>query len=167
MKRTIFLMDPVFSDHRHITGQCVDMHDLALDPRMASGDIEFNMARGAAGIVVEAFACNGTAGGGPMKKLINDPRASRAGDAGGARGSVSRARASCSQDVIVAPTLAAPAARRVAVLSGGGSGHEPAHAGYVGAGDVERGDRRRCVHVAHVDAVVAAIRAAAGPAARC
>ena len=40
------------------------------------------------------------------------------------------------------------AAGHVALLSGGGAGHEPAHAGYVGAGMLTGGGRRRGVHVA-------------------
>ena len=38
--------------------------------------------------------------------------------------------------------------QQVAIISGGGSGHEPAHAGYVGAGMLERRRRRRSLHFA-------------------
>ncbi|OJA22897.1 hypothetical protein BGX87_28190 [Burkholderia ubonensis] len=38
------------------------------------------------------------------------------------------------EHVLVRKTLPEPSQRAVAVLSGGGSGHEPAHGGYVGDG---------------------------------
>ena len=38
------------------------------------------------------------------------------------------------ENVVIRAALPAPSERPVAVLSGGGSGHEPAHAGYVGPG---------------------------------
>ena len=38
------------------------------------------------------------------------------------------------ENVVVRADLGPRDRRKVAVLSGGGSGHEPAHAGYVGAG---------------------------------
>ena len=52
--------------------------------------------------------------------------------------------------------------RPVAVISGGGSGHEPAHAGYVGDGMLS-GGLRRVFTSPSTDAVLAAIRATAGP----
>src|SRR6202000_1404639 len=54
--------------------------------------------------------------------------------------------------------------RPVAVLSGGGAGHEPAHAGYVGAGMLSGAIAGDVFTSPSVDAVLAAIRAAAGPA---
>ncbi|MFV0333705.1 MAG: dihydroxyacetone kinase family protein [Tropicimonas sp.] len=59
---------------------------------------------------------------------------------------------------------AAPADRPVAVISGGGAGHEPAHAGYVGAGMLSAAVSGDIFTSPSVDAVVAGIRAAAGPA---
>src|SRR5262245_39304589 len=38
------------------------------------------------------------------------------------------------ESVVLRADLPSPAARQVAIISGGGSGHEPAHAGYVGTG---------------------------------
>jgi dihydroxyacetone kinase len=57
-----------------------------------------------------------------------------------------------------------PAQRPVAVISGGGSGHEPAHAGYVGRGMLSAAVAGDVFTSPSVDAVLAAILAAAGPA---
>lgn len=53
---------------------------------------------------------------------------------------------------------------RVAIISGGGAGHEPAHAGYVGAGMLTAAVIGAVFTSPSVDAVLAAIRAVAGPA---
>lgn len=53
--------------------------------------------------------------------------------------------------------------RPVAVLSGGGSGHEPGHAGYVGAGMLTAAIAGDVFTSPSVDAVLAAIMAVAGP----
>jgi len=53
---------------------------------------------------------------------------------------------------------------RVAVLSGGGSGHEPAHAGYVGAGMLTAAVAGDVFTSPSTDAVLAGLRAVAGPA---
>ena len=68
------------------------------------------------------------------------------------------------EDVIVRSDLPPPQARPVAVLSGGGSGHEPAHAGYVGAGMLTAAIAGDVFTSPSVDAVLAAIRAAGGSA---
>jgi len=58
-----------------------------------------------------------------------------------------------------------PAAERlVAVISGGGAGHEPAHAGYVGSGMLSAAVTGDVFTSPSSDAVLAAIRATAGPA---
>ena len=49
----------------------------------------------------------------------------------------------------------------VAVISGGGAGHEPAHAGYIGAGMLHAAVSGDVFTSPSVDAVLAAIRAAA------
>src|SRR5579859_2788167 len=54
--------------------------------------------------------------------------------------------------------------QQVAVISGGGSGHEPAHAGYVGAGMLSAAIAGDVFTSPAPDAVLAAIRATAGPA---
>jgi len=52
----------------------------------------------------------------------------------------------------------------VAIVAGGGAGHEPAHAGYVGAGMLTAAVVGEVFTSPPVDAVLAAIRAVAGPA---
>ena len=54
--------------------------------------------------------------------------------------------------------------RPVALLSGGGSGHEPAHAGYVGDGMLTAAVAGEVFTSPSVDAVLAGIRAVSGPA---
>ena len=53
---------------------------------------------------------------------------------------------------------------KVAIISGGGAGHEPAHAGYVGEGMLTAAVIGAVFTSPSVDAVLAAIRAVAGPA---
>lgn len=53
--------------------------------------------------------------------------------------------------------------RQVAVISGGGSGHEPAHAGYVGAGMLSAAVAGEVFTSPPVESVAAAIRAVTGP----
>jgi ATP-dependent dihydroxyacetone kinase len=67
-------------------------------------------------------------------------------------------------DVVVLADLPPPERRAVAVISGGGSGHEPAHAGYVGPGLLAAAIAGDVFTSPSVDAVLAGIRAAAGPA---
>src|ERR1700723_1368097 len=52
--------------------------------------------------------------------------------------------------------------QRVAIISGGGSGHEPAHAGYVGAGMLSAAVAGEIFTSPSSDSVFAAIKAAAG-----
>jgi dihydroxyacetone kinase len=52
---------------------------------------------------------------------------------------------------------------KVALVSGGGAGHEPAHAGYVGEGMLTAAVVGAVFTSPSVDAVLAAIRAVAGP----
>ncbi|MDS0857178.1 dihydroxyacetone kinase family protein [Burkholderia pseudomultivorans] len=65
--------------------------------------------------------------------------------------------------VLVRRTLPEPSQRPVAVLSGGGSGHEPAHGGYVGDGMLSAAVCGEVFTSPSTDAVLAAIRATAGP----
>ncbi len=67
------------------------------------------------------------------------------------------------EDVILRANLQDPSDRPVAVLSGGGSGHEPAHAGYVGDGMLAAAIAGDVFTSPSVDAVLTAIRAASGP----
>ncbi|WZP00922.1 dihydroxyacetone kinase subunit DhaL [Isosphaeraceae bacterium EP7] len=69
-------------------------------------------------------------------------------------------------EVVVRAGLDAGAARprEVAVISGGGSGHEPAHAGYVGEGMLSAAVAGDVFTSPDPDSVLAAIQAVAGPA---
>lgn len=66
--------------------------------------------------------------------------------------------------VVLRAALPEAGARMVAVISGGGSGHEPAHAGYVGMGMLSAAVAGDVFTSPSTDAVLDAIRAAAGPA---
>lgn len=99
-----------------------------------------------------------------MKKLLNDPR------------QVAREMLEglCDLDpalallgdfnVVVRADLPSSEKRPVVVISGGGSGHEPAHAGYVGPGLLAAAVTGDVFTSPSVEAVLAAIGAAAGPA---
>lgn len=97
-----------------------------------------------------------------MKKLINDPRRVVRDMLEGLADLHPGLALIDGEDVIVRSDL--PQARPVAVLSGGGSGHEPAHAGYVGAGMLSAAIVGDVFTSPSVDAVLAAVRAAAGAA---
>jgi ATP-dependent dihydroxyacetone kinase len=99
-----------------------------------------------------------------MKKLINDPRRVVREMLEGLADLHQGHALLASEDVIVQADLPPPAARPVAVLSGGGSGHEPAHAGYVGSGMLTAAIAGDVFTSPSVDAVLAAIRAVGGPA---
>ena len=68
------------------------------------------------------------------------------------------------ENVVVRNDLPPPAERKVAVLSGGGSGHEPAHAGYVGRGMLTAAIAGDVFTSPSTDAVLAAILSVSGPA---
>lgn len=68
------------------------------------------------------------------------------------------------ENVVIRAGLPAAADRPVALISGGGAGHEPAHAGYVGRGMLTAAVTGEVFTSPSVDAVLAAIRATAGPA---
>lgn len=100
-----------------------------------------------------------------MKKLINDPRAVVEEMIDGLAASYSSLVRLPGHTVLVRADIPADAsARRVAVISGGGSGHEPAHAGYVGRGMLSGAVAGDVFTSPAPDAVLAAIRATAGPA---
>jgi dihydroxyacetone kinase len=67
------------------------------------------------------------------------------------------------ENVVVRADLGPRDRRKVAVLSGGGSGHEPAHAGYVDAGMLTAAIAGDVFTSPSVDAVLEAIRAVTGP----
>lgn len=100
-----------------------------------------------------------------MKKLINDPRALVREMLEGVVLSTEGLALLDDENVVISAHIAAdPAARQVALLSGGGSGHEPAHAGYVGPGMLAAAIVGDVFTSPSTDAVLAAIRAVAGPA---
>jgi ATP-dependent dihydroxyacetone kinase len=67
------------------------------------------------------------------------------------------------ETVVIRAAIPPAAERPVAIISGGGSGHEPAHAGYVGAGLLSAAVAGDVFTSPSTDAVLAAIRAVAGP----
>ena len=97
-----------------------------------------------------------------MKKLINRPEAVVEEMVEGLVAIVPGLRRLPGQAVLVRTNDVV--AGRVAVISGGGSGHEPAHAGYVGRGMLAAAVAGDVFTSPSPDAVLAAIRAAAGPA---
>ena len=99
-----------------------------------------------------------------MKKLINDPRMVVREMLEGLVALHPGLALLANHDVVLRSDLPAPASRQVAVISGGGAGHEPAHAGYVGAGMLHAAVSGDVFTSPSVDAVLAAIRAATGPA---
>ncbi len=100
-----------------------------------------------------------------MKKLINDPREVVREMLGGIVTLNPGLALLEGHSVVLRADIAEdPAARPVALVSGGGSGHEPAHAGYVGAGMLSAAVAGDVFTSPSVDAVLAAIRAVGGPA---
>ncbi|QSQ20695.1 dihydroxyacetone kinase subunit DhaK [Pyxidicoccus parkwayensis] len=100
-----------------------------------------------------------------MKKLVNAPRAVvREMLEGFVALAPGQALLEGETVVVRSDTPRDAGARKVAVLSGGGSGHEPAHAGYVGAGMLDAAVAGDVFTSPSTDAVLAAIRAVAGPA---
>ncbi|QCI64779.1 dihydroxyacetone kinase family protein [Phreatobacter stygius] len=99
-----------------------------------------------------------------MKKLVNDPRHVVREMLEGLVALCPDQALLADEDVIVRAVLPEPGARKVAVLSGGGAGHEPAHAGYVGQGLLTAAISGDVFTSPSADAVLTAIRAAAGPA---
>ncbi len=99
-----------------------------------------------------------------MKKLINQPASVVEEMVEGLVAVYPGLRRLVGQTVVVRAEIPDRTLRRVAVISGGGSGHEPAHAGYVGRGMLSAAVAGDVFTSPSPDAVVAAIRATAGPA---
>ncbi|MDI3259236.1 MAG: dihydroxyacetone kinase subunit DhaL [Sinobacteraceae bacterium] len=100
-----------------------------------------------------------------MKKLINDVGSVVADMLHGLVALNPRLALVEDQHIVVRADARAAADRgEVALISGGGSGHEPAHAGYVGAGMLSAAVAGEVFTSPSTDAVLAAIRAVAGPA---
>lgn len=99
-----------------------------------------------------------------MKKLINDPRGSVREMLEGMVALHPGLALMDEENVVIDASLSEdPERRSVAVISGGGSGHEPAHAGYVGRGMLTAAVAGDVFTSPSVDAVLAAILACAGP----
>ncbi|MBN9447096.1 MAG: dihydroxyacetone kinase subunit DhaK, partial [Bosea sp.] len=99
-----------------------------------------------------------------MKKLINDPRQVVREMLEGIVALHPGLALLAEHDVVLRSDTPEAAQRKVAVISGGGAGHEPAHAGYVGTGMLHAAVSGDVFTSPSVDAVLAAIRAVAGPA---
>lgn len=99
-----------------------------------------------------------------MKKLINDPRNVVREMLEGIADLTPHLALLDTENVALRAGLPAVAERPVAVISGGGAGHEPAHAGYVGPGMLSAAVTGDVFTSPSSDAVLAAIRATAGPA---
>src|SRR3954468_10528033 len=98
-----------------------------------------------------------------MKKLINRPEAVVEEMVEGLAAIHPGLRRLPGHTVLGRADAAEGRARQVALVSGGGSGHEPAHAGYVGRGMLSGAVAGDVFTSPVPDAVVAAIRAVAGP----
>lgn len=98
-----------------------------------------------------------------MKKIINDPKTVVAESLRGlaaAHADVLRVQ----EDLAVVMRVDAPVAGKVAVISGGGSGHEPLHGGFVGQGMLAAAVPGAVFTSPTPDAVEAAVKATTGDA---
>ncbi|MBJ3785851.1 dihydroxyacetone kinase family protein [Devosia sediminis] len=98
-----------------------------------------------------------------MKKLINDPRHLVREVLEGLVDATPGLALLDTENVLIRHDDRPAEDRPVAVLSGGGSGHEPGHAGYVGRGMLAGAIAGDVFTSPSVDAVLAAIKATAGP----
>ncbi len=99
-----------------------------------------------------------------MKKLINEPRHLVRELLEGVVDLNPDVALLADENVVVRRNLPEFSKRPVAILSGGGSGHEPAHAGYVGEGMLSAAIAGDVFTSPSTDAVLAAILAVSGPA---
>jgi triose/dihydroxyacetone kinase / FAD-AMP lyase (cyclizing) len=98
-----------------------------------------------------------------MKKLINAPGAVVPEMLAGLTIAYPNLRKLPGQNVLARADIDPKCHDRVALISGGGSGHEPAHAGYVGRGMLSAAVAGDVFTSPPPDAVLAAIRAVTGP----
>src|SRR3954465_7086377 len=99
-----------------------------------------------------------------MKRLFNDPRAVVREMLEGFADLTPGVALLDGENIVVRADLPQSSERKVAIISGGGSGHEPAHAGYVGTGMLTAAVAGDVFTSPAPDAVLAAIRTVAGPA---
>jgi len=93
-----------------------------------------------------------------MKKLINNPRHVAREMLEGLVDLYPDLALMSDENVVVRSNTDGASSRRVAIVSGGGSGHEPAHAGYIGPGMLSAAVVGDVFTSPSVDAVLAAIR---------
>jgi triose/dihydroxyacetone kinase / FAD-AMP lyase (cyclizing) len=98
-----------------------------------------------------------------MKKLVNHPSSVVREMLEGIARTAAHVAVLGDENVLVRKALPGAAQRTVAVISGGGSGHEPAHGGYVGRGMLSAAVCGEVFTSPSADAVLAAILATAGP----
>jgi dihydroxyacetone kinase len=98
-----------------------------------------------------------------LKKLINRPEAVVQEMIEGLAAAHPGLRRLPGHSVLICADLPPPPQRPVAIISGGGSGHEPAHAGYVGRGMLSAAVAGDVFTSPTPDAIHAAIHATAGP----
>lgn len=99
-----------------------------------------------------------------MKKLINNPETVVRELLEGVVAVSGTSALIEGETIVVQAHLPQPGQRQVAVISGGGSGHEPAHAGFVGSGMLTAAVAGDVFTSPSADAVLTAIRAVSGPA---
>ena len=99
-----------------------------------------------------------------MKKLINDPGRVVDEMLDGLVAMCPGLARLGHEKVVLRADLDSVRDRQVAIISGGGSGHEPAHAGFVGAGMLSAAVAGEVFTSPPVASVLAAIKAVAGPA---
>ena len=99
-----------------------------------------------------------------MKKLINDPRHVVREMLEGLADMTPGLALLDTENVALRADLPASDQRTVAVISGGGAGHEPAHAGYIGPGLLTAAVTGDVFTSPSVDSILSAIRASAGAA---
>jgi dihydroxyacetone kinase len=97
-----------------------------------------------------------------MKKLINEPAGVVREMLEGIARQAPHVAILGDENVLVRFEQNAASDRQIAVISGGGSGHEPAHGGYVGAGMLSAAVCGEVFTSPPTDSVLAAIRATAG-----
>ena len=98
-----------------------------------------------------------------VKKFINDPRHAVREMLEGVVDLAPQQALLAGENVVVRTDVPPRVDRPVALVSGGGSGHEPAHAGYVGSGMLTAAVAGDVFTSPSVDAILAAVRAVAGP----
>ncbi|QCP54167.1 dihydroxyacetone kinase subunit DhaK [Trinickia violacea] len=97
-----------------------------------------------------------------MKKLVNDPSNVVREMLEGLARQAPHVAILGGENILIRHALPEPSERPVAIISGGGSGHEPAHGGYVGAGMLSAAVCGEVFTSPSTDAVLAAIHATAG-----